>query len=370
MSRIQLASIAASPSFRLHAQLDTTPSGITRNFEAEDYMTWSDKSQEASAYVRAADNAQQIVSTLSSYQMGAFEYTVLLRWTDLEYLRRYAQALACLVMFFIGAPLGALIKKGGLGTSAIVSLLFFVLYWIVDITGVKLARDGAISCAAGAFVSTVVLFPIGIFLTSKAIHDSDLFNTESLKSGWRKLKSQIGSLFRKTRIVYMGTPEFAVEPLKALLDHKYKVVGVVTVANKPSGRGLKVNESAVKQFAVRQGLPILQPVRLKDPDFIAALKAWKADLFVVVAFRMLPQEVWNLPKLGTFNLHAALLPQYRGAAPINWAVINGEIRTGVTTFMIDQNMDTGGILLRQSILVSDKDTAGDVHDKLWKSAPP
>ncbi len=366
MSQIQLASIAASPSFRLHAQLDTTPSGITRNFEAEDYMTWSDKSQEASAYVRAADNAQQIVSTLSSYQMGAFEYTVLLRWTDLEYLRRYAQALACLVMFFIGAPLGALIKKGGLGTSAIVSLLFFVLYWIVDITGVKLARDGAISCAAGAFVSTVVLFPIGIFLTSKAIHDSDLFNTESLKSGWRKLKSQIGSLFRKTRIVYMGTPEFAVGPLKALLDHKYKVVGVVTVADKASGRGLKVNESAVKQFAVRQGLPILQPVRLKDPDFITALKAWKADLFVVVAFRMLPQEVWSLPKLGTFNLHAALLPQYRGAAPINWAVINGEIRTGVTTFMIDQNMDTGGILLRQSILVSDKDTAGDVHDKLME----
>ena len=364
ISRSQVESIAAALNFQLRQQLDSNASGITRNFSAPGYLTWPNKALQAAACRRAADNAQQLGSTLISYELGSYDYTVLLRWTDLEYLRRFAQALACLVMFFIGAPLGALIRKGGLGTSAIVSLLFFVLYWIVDITGVKLAHDGAVSGVFGAFISSLVLFPIGIFLTWKAIHDSDIFNTDSLKSAWRKLKSRIGGLFRKTRIVYMGTPEFAVEPLKALLDHKFKVVGVVTVADKPSGRGRKVTESAVKQFAVEHGLPVLQPERLKDPAFLQALKAWKADLFVVVAFRMLPREVWGMPKLGTFNLHAALLPQYRGAAPINWAVINGEQRTGVTTFMIDKDIDTGGIILRHSIRIADTDTAGDVHDKL------
>ena len=126
----------------------------------------------------------------------------------------------------------------------------------------------------------------------------------------------------------MGTPDFAVAPLQALLERKYNIVGVVTVADKPSGRGQKVNESAVKKFAVEHGIPVLQPVKLKDPEFLKQLKAMKADLFIVVAFRMLPEEVWGMPKLGTFNLHAALLPQYRGAAPINWAVINGEPDSG------------------------------------------
>ncbi|MDD6252732.1 MAG: methionyl-tRNA formyltransferase [Bacteroidales bacterium] len=170
--------------------------------------------------------------------------------------------------------------------------------------------------------------------------------------------------FRKTRIVYMGTPEFAVAPLKALIEAKYNIVGVVTVADKPSGRGLKVNESAVKKFAVEQGIPVLQPIKLKDPEFLKQLAALKADLFVVVAFRMLPEEVWTMPKLGTFNLHAALLPQYRGAAPINWAVINGENMSGVTTFMIDKDIDTGGIILRQECRIDRRDTAGDLHDKL------
>ena len=164
----------------------------------------------------------------------------------------------------------------------------------------------------------------------------------------------------------MGTPDFAVAPLQALLEQKYNIVGVVTVADKPSGRGQKVNESAVKKFAVEHGIPVLQPVKLKDPEFLKQLKAMKADLFIVVAFRMLPEEVWGMPKLGTFNLHAALLPQYRGAAPINWAVINGETRTGATTFMIDKDIDTGGIILRQGINISDTDTAGDVHDKLME----
>ena len=143
-------------------------------------------------------------------------------------------------------------------------------------------------------------------------------------------------------------------------------VVTVTVADKPSGRGLKVNESAVKQYAVAHGIPVLQPVKLKDPEFLEALAAWKADLFVVVAFRMLPEEVWSMPKLGTFNLHAALLPQYRGAAPINWAVINGEKMTGVTTFMIDKDIDTGGIILRQECRIRPDETAGELHDELME----
>ncbi|MDO4999021.1 MAG: methionyl-tRNA formyltransferase [Bacteroidales bacterium] len=164
----------------------------------------------------------------------------------------------------------------------------------------------------------------------------------------------------------MGTPEFAVKPLDTLVKAGYKVVGVVTVADKPSGRGLKVNESAVKQYAVAHGIPVLQPVKLKDPEFLQALAAWKADLFVVVAFRMLPEEVWSMPKLGTFNLHAALLPQYRGAAPINWTVINGEKMTGVTTFMIDKDIDTGGIILRQECRIRPDETAGELHDELME----
>ena len=283
-----------------------------------------------------------------------------------EFLRRYSQALACFIMFFIGAPLGALIRKGGLGVSAIVAILFFVLYWIVDITSVKLSRDGSVSPWVGAFASAAVMLVIGVYLTFRAIHDTDLSNTDSVKNQWKKLKSKVIGFFRKTRIVFMGTPEFAVASLKALLDNNYNVVGVVTVADKPSGRGQKVNESAVKQFAAERGIPVLQPVKLKDPVFLEQLAALKADLFVVVAFRMLPEDVWMMPKLGTFNLHAALLPQYRGAAPINWAVINGETRTGATTFMIDKNIDTGGIILRQDINISETDTAGDVHDKLME----
>ncbi|MBQ0053249.1 MAG: methionyl-tRNA formyltransferase, partial [Bacteroidales bacterium] len=138
----------------------------------------------------------------------------------------------------------------------------------------------------------------------------------------------------KFRIVYMGTPEFAVEPLRTLLDAGYDVAAVVTVPDKPSGRGCRMNESAVKKFALERGLPVLQPEKLRNEDFLAQLREINADLFVVVAFRMLPSVVWKMPRLGTFNLHASLLPQYRGAAPINWAIINGEKETGVTTFML------------------------------------
>jgi methionyl-tRNA formyltransferase len=267
-------------------------------------------------------------------------------------------------MFFIGAPIGALVRRGGLGVPAIISVLFFVLYYIVDTIGSKLAKDGAITGAEGAFIATAVLVPIGAYLTWKAVNDASLSGSDTLKNQWRKFKRKVINLFRKSRIVFMGTPEFAVASLDKLVGNGYKVAGVVTVADKPSGRGLSMNESAVKKYAVEHGIPVLQPLKLKDPEFLEQLKAWKADLFVVVAFRMLPEEVWKMPKLGTFNLHAALLPQYRGAAPINWAVINGESMTGVTTFMIDKDIDTGGIILREEYKIAETDTAGDVHDAL------
>ncbi|MCQ2155154.1 MAG: methionyl-tRNA formyltransferase [Bacteroidales bacterium] len=183
---------------------------------------------------------------------------------------------------------------------------------------------------------------------------------------FRKLKIKFKEIFHRTSIVYMGTPEFAVAPLETLLDAGYRISAVVTVPDKPSGRGQSVNESAVKKFAVSKGIPVLQPEKLKDPSFLEALKSYKPDLFVVVAFRMLPREVWSIPRLGTFNLHAALLPQYRGAAPINWAVINGEKATGVTSFLIDAGVDTGTILMREQYKIGAGDTASDVHDALME----
>lgn len=162
----------------------------------------------------------------------------------------------------------------------------------------------------------------------------------------------------------MGTPEFAVASLAALLDAGKEIVAVVTAPDKPAGRGQKISESAVKQFAVSKGLPVLQPVKLKDPDFIAQLTALKPDLQVVVAFRMLPEVVWNLPPHGTINLHASLLPNYRGAAPINWAVINGEKETGVTTFKLQHEIDTGDILMQEKLLIADTETAGELHDRM------
>ena len=166
------------------------------------------------------------------------------------------------------------------------------------------------------------------------------------------------------RIVYMGTPEFAVESLRCLVEGGYKVVGVVTMPDKPVGRGHKIQYSPVKQYALAQGLPLLQPEKLKDEAFLEALRAWKADLQIVVAFRMLPEVVWNMPRLGTFNLHASLLPQYRGAAPINWAVINGETETGVTTFFLKHEIDTGEVIRQVRVPIADTDNVGTVHDRL------
>jgi methionyl-tRNA formyltransferase len=162
----------------------------------------------------------------------------------------------------------------------------------------------------------------------------------------------------------MGTPEFAVPPLEALIGSQHEVIGVVTVADKPAGRGRKLRESAVKQCATANGIKILQPIKLKDPEFLEALRNLEADLFVVVAFRMLPRDVWNMPALGTFNLHGSLLPAYRGAAPIHWAVINGESETGLTTFMLDEEIDTGKILLTTTYSIPYGSTTGEVHDAL------
>ena len=348
-----------------YQQLDTAfVNRVKNDFHSDRMLKWNDIGAESYAYRSAADNASQMVSQITAFNRESYEYMFYLRRADLEFLHKFAEALACFIMFFIGAPIGALVRRGGLGVPAIVSVLFFVLYYIVDTIGAKLAKDGAITGAEGAFIAAAVLLPIGAFLTWKAVNDASLSANDTLKNQWRKFKHKIMNLFHKSRIVYMGTPEFAVAPLDKLVQAGYKVVGVVTVADKPSGRGLSVNESAVKKYAVAHGIPVLQPLKLKDPEFLEQLKAWKADLFVVVAFRMLPEEVWKMPKLGTFNLHAALLPQYRGAAPINWAVINGEAMTGVTTFMIDKDIDTGGIILREEYKIADTDTAGDVHDAL------
>jgi len=167
------------------------------------------------------------------------------------------------------------------------------------------------------------------------------------------------------RIVYMGTPEFAVESLKRLVEGGYNIVGVITMPDKPMGRhGSVLQPSPVKQYAVSQGLKVLQPEKLKDESFVAELRELKADLQIVVAFRMLPEVVWNMPRLGTFNLHASLLPQYRGAAPINWAVINGETETGITTFFLKHEIDTGEIIDQVRVPIADTDNVGDVYERL------
>lgn len=166
------------------------------------------------------------------------------------------------------------------------------------------------------------------------------------------------------KIVYMGTPGFAVEPLKHLISNGYDIKAVVTAPDKPAGRGCKLSESEVKKFAVEQGLDILQPIQLKSPEFIETLKNTGANLFIVVAFRMLPKELWQMPKFGTFNLHASLLPNYRGAAPINHAVINGETHSGVTTFFINEDIDTGNIIFQEECEIIPEDNAGTLHDKL------
>ncbi len=171
---------------------------------------------------------------------------------------------------------------------------------------------------------------------------------------------------KELRIVFMGTPDFAVASLSALVETGYNVVGVITAPDKPAGRGKKLAESSVKKYAVEKGLKVMQPEKLKNQEFLEELQNLKADLQVVVAFRMLPEVVWAMPRLGTFNLHGSLLPQYRGAAPLNWAIINGEKKTGVTTFLLDQQIDTGRVLFKHETEIGENDTVGDIHDRLME----
>ena len=360
-----IQSLNRSRILRYNAQLDTVSKSRAKTlFLPDNIGQWKSIQDEIEGVENAKKRAEEVRSTLMSYSRERYYNTFTLRLIDIEILKKFALSIACFIFFFIGAPLGALIRKGGLGTPAIISVLFFVAYWVIDISGIKLAKDGAVSAFSGVFISSYVLLPTGLYLTWKAINDSAFFNMDAIRNGFRKIKAMITERFKKTRIGYMGTPEFAVAPLDALVKQGYEIVGIVTVADKASGRGLKINESAVKKYAVEHNIPVLQPISLKDPEFLEALKAWKPDLFVVVAFRMLPKVVWEIPRLGTFNLHAALLPQYRGAAPINWAVINGDKATGVTTFMIDDGMDTGKIMYREQCLIGPDETVGEVHDKL------
>ena len=361
------ARFRAESAFSRREQLDTARRGdLTAMYSSDKFLTWGSYEDIKKACDRAANEAERESSEVMTYTHDVYQSNFYLRRTDVEFYKKFAQALACLILFFIGAPIGAMIKKGGIGMSAVFSMAFFAIYWIVQIIGEKMAKDGTWAAVNGTFVPAYVLAPVGAFLTYKAIKEAELFNMDTLKASWRKLLSKIAGFFRKPRIVYMGTPEFAVGPLDALVKKGHKVVAVVTVADKPSGRGLKTGESAVKKYAVEHGIPVLQPLKLKDPEFLEQLASYKADLFVVVAFRMLPEEVWRMPRLGTFNLHASLLPQYRGAAPINWAIINGEHITGVTTFMIDKDIDTGGIILRQECRIEPDDNAGTLHDKLME----
>lgn len=171
---------------------------------------------------------------------------------------------------------------------------------------------------------------------------------------------------KKLRIIFMGTPEFAVESLEILLKNNYDVAAVVTAPDRPAGRGRKLSMSAVKTKALEHQIPVLQPKRLKDEDFIEELRSYQANLFIVVAFRMLPEVIWDMPEIGTFNLHASLLPQYRGAAPINWAIINGETQTGITTFFIEHKIDTGDILMSETVDILPSDNASSLHDRLMQ----
>lgn len=171
---------------------------------------------------------------------------------------------------------------------------------------------------------------------------------------------------RDLRIVFMGTPYFAVASLKSIIEANYNVVSVITAPDRPAGRGRKLQESPVKQYAQSKGLPVLQPTNLKNPEFLKELEALTPNVQVVVAFRMLPKVVWDLPKYGTFNLHASLLPQYRGAAPINWAIINNETRTGVSTFFLDEKIDTGAMILQGEIEIKSTETVGELHDRLMQ----
>lgn len=349
-----------------HRQLDTAGlKNLKSNFDPANIKPF-EITEDINAHSRAISQVQNLHSTVDGFNRETMIPSQRIKLIYLEIYKKFAGAVVCFLLFFIGAPIGALVRKGGLGGPSITAVLFFILYYILDITGTKLARDGAVDPFTGSIVAIIILLPICVYVTYKAAVDESIIKNDKIIKTFKQIRRKIMERFHKTNIIYMGTPDFAVAPLKALLDAGYNIVAVVTVPDKPSGRGLEMNQSAVKKFAVERGIPVLQPVKMKDPQFIEDLKKFKPEMFVVVAFRLLPREVFSIPRLGTFNLHAALLPQYRGAAPINWAVINGEHYTGVTSFLIDDGVDTGTILFRDRYEIKPEDTAGDVHDNLME----
>ncbi len=377
LHRYQVRKVMNAESLAYLFQLDSAwVSGKFRgNICLDSLKIGQDAVADLEALVGAATDIPRLIDQAENLSRESFRFVDPLRCTDIERYRKFTLSVACFVFFFIGAPLGAIIRKGGFGTPMVISIIFFLVYYVVDISGKKLAREGTVSPMIGTFISTLALMPIGAFLTHSSTQDSSLFNVELYKDFFKMTGRffsreyfKCRNFFRKDhgriRIVFMGTPEFAVGSLDALVSGGFDVVAVVTATDKPSGRGMKLSESAVKKYALSHNIPVLQPEKLKDPDFLAQLRSLNANLFVVVAFRMLPKEVWSMPYLGTFNLHASLLPCYRGAAPINWALINGEKMTGVTTFMIDEKIDTGAVLYQESCAIEDYDSAGSLHDKL------
>ena len=362
----QIDELRSDRTLEWNKQLDTLWIQSDRPAFALDSLKALPLDADIAAHDQAISRLNSYIAMMTSFDRESAIPAFTKKLVDIEIYKKFAMAVVCFLLFFIGAPLGSIIRKGGLGVPAIVSIMFFVLYYIVDIVGTKLAKDGAIDPFSGAFIATYVMAPICVLLTYKAINDQSVLSGDNIKAWFKTAKRMIMEKIHKTSIVYMGTPDFAVAPLKALLDKGYNVSAVVTVPDKASGRGMQINESPVKKFAVANNIPVLQPVKLKDPDFIEKLKSFKPDIIAVVAFRMLPKEVWSIPRLGTFNLHAALLPQYRGAAPINWAIINGERRSGVTSFLIDEGIDTGTIMMREQHLIQNTDTASDLHDALME----
>ena len=346
-------------------ELDTTfRDRYLTSMEYDSLFKWKSVMDYDRALNRSIADLENTISIIDGYQYEERQYTKPLRRTTHESFRKFTVAIVCMIFFFIGAPLGAIMRKGGIGMPVIISIFFFVLYWVVDISGKKLAIDGVVSPAVGALVSTALLLPIGIFFVNKAKNDSNIFNPDIYRALFNKVASIFRSPNKSFNIIYMGTPGFAVEPLNTLIERGYTISAVVTAPDKPLGRGLKVGESEIKQYALAKGLKILQPHSLKDEDFIQELTALNPKLIVVVAFRMLPESVWSIPQFGTINLHASLLPQYRGAAPINRAIINGEKLTGVTTFFIDNKIDSGEIISQRFCEIAPSENAGDLHDKL------
>lgn len=338
-----------------------------------DSLVKGDPYEKHRIWKRATNLANSSTSALTFNENNAKDDLNQLYRYKIDWHKKVSLPISIIIFFLIGAPLGAIIRKGGLAMPVVVSVLFFVFYYIVSMMGEKMSKEGTWDTSVGMWVSSIILAPIAMYLTYIATNDSNLFNIDWYIMKFQKLRHKLLKIKTKhrkvvdsksLRIVYMGTPDFAVASLRALVDGGYNVVGVVTVPDKSVGRGQKTTESAVKKYALEAGIPILQPESLKSKDFIKAFRALKSDLGIVIAFRMLPEIVWSAPKLGTFNLHASLLPQYRGAAPINWAIIHGETRTGVTTFMLNKKIDEGEIIGQREVDILPTDNVGSMHDKL------